>query len=314
MVATIAYALRYAILIPLIGTAPIEMEPTFGHLDFFLLTLMLILLTAAGNMINDYFDLRVDRINKPQRIVIDKYIKRRVAMAAHITCNVFAVLIGLYLSWKVEFYLLAAIPFFIAASLWYYSISFKKQFLIGNVVVALMAALLPIIVGLFEIPVLFERYIEDFRAFCEKIGTQTTAEAFFILLWKWILSYAAVAFLITLVREIQKDMEDVEGDRSGQYRTLPIVWGVSAARKITSGLLLFTIGALVWLELYILEGQEHWMHGVFLICLTLPLILSLYFSAFGRGRKSFSRASFYTKLAFFGILPVSLLFMYLIGV
>jgi 4-hydroxybenzoate polyprenyltransferase len=140
------------------------------------------------------------------------------------------------------------------------------------------------------------------------------AEAFFILLWKWMLAYALFAFLITLVREIQKDMEDVEGDKSGQYRTLPIVWGVSAARKISSCILLLTIIALIWLELYILEGQATWMHGLFVLCLTLPLIVSLYYSAFGRGRKSFSRASFFTKMAFVGILPVSLLFMYLIGI
>lgn len=312
IVAATAFVLRYWILVPLIDTSPVSMSPTLSENNFILLVLMMVVLGAAGNIINDYFDVRVDRINKPDRVLIDRTVKRRVAMAAHITLNIIGVLIGFYLSWKVGNLLLAAIPLFVAGSLWYYSVTFKKQFLIGNVVVALMVALIPILVGLFELPALFNTYYPDLLAFTERYESGYGPEAFFISLWIWILAYAVYAFVVTLVREVQKDMQDIDGDESGLYRTLPIVWGVKGAKQFVAALLVLVLASLIWLQWYLLEGQENWIYMVFNLCLTLPLTLSLIITLKGNSSTSFGRASTMVKLSILGMLVVTWIFGQLI--
>lgn len=308
-----AYALRWWILKPLVATAPIPMELTMSEFDFFILTFMLVLLTGAGNIINDYFDLRVDRINKPNRIIIDKYIKRRVAMAAHVSMNAISVILGIYLSWKAENVMLVAIPLFVAGSLWYYSTSFKKQFLIGNIVVAIMAALLPLLVGLFELPKLFASYYDDFARFCEENETINGPWQFFQLLWIWIFCYAAYAFIVTVVREIQKDMEDIEGDRAAGYETLPIEWGIKAGVWSSVGILLVIILSLVYLQTILFDPSAWLAKVIFNGLLVLPLVLSMFFTLKGRKKQNFSMAAFFTKLAMFGMLVMTWYFSILIA-
>jgi len=313
IVAATAYALRWWILKPLVASAPVQMKLTMSEFDFMILTLMLVLLTGAGNIINDYFDLRVDRINKPKRIIIDKLIKRRVAMAAHITLNAIAVIFGMYLSWKAQNLLLLAIPLFVAASLWYYSTSFKKQFLIGNVVVGIMAALLPLLVGIFELPKLFNLYYPVLAQFCEDNQTTVGPANFFKLLWIWIFCYAAYAFAVTLVREVQKDMEDIEGDSAALYETLPIVWGVKKGVLFVVALLILIISSLIYLQLMLFDSSAWLAKVIFNGLLVLPLVLSLLFTIKGRKKQNFSMAALFSKLAMLGMLIMTWYFSILIS-
>lgn len=171
----------------------------FDHMDlleipsFFLLSAATIAIAAAGYIINDYHDIKIDLINKPSRVVVGNVIKRRIALLIYIALSLAGVLIGFLISWKI-----GAINIFSASILWLYSIRFKKMAFWGNLSIAVLTALSILIIYVWE------------------------PEAGGMLL----LAYAWFAFIITLIREIIKDMEDMKGDQAYGCKTLPIVFGI----------------------------------------------------------------------------------------
>jgi 4-hydroxybenzoate polyprenyltransferase len=121
----------------------------FKNLDFIFLLLSVFFIAAGGNIINDYFDVKADRVNKPDRLIIDKYIKRRWAIILNWTFNGIGFLIALYLSIKLDNWWIVSIAFLTINLLYFYSAVFKRKFLIGNLVVALLTAIVPIYVYLY---------------------------------------------------------------------------------------------------------------------------------------------------------------------
>lgn len=210
-------------------------------MEFALLVLSTIMIAAAGNIINDYFDVKADRINKPNRLIIGKFVKRRVAIVTHWVINFFAFVIALYLSWKLDTFWYLFIHLFSINLLWYYSMHLKRKFLIGNILIALLTALVPILVGFYyhNIQSISASHFEQNLA---PFPLDTNLN--FILLLSFCL--AGFAFVLNLAREIVKDMEDVEGDKKIHAKTLPIVLGYSKSKIITA-LILCTaiIGAFV---------------------------------------------------------------------
>jgi 4-hydroxybenzoate polyprenyltransferase len=169
----------------------------------FILSISTVAIAAAGYVINDYYDIKIDLINKPQRVVIGKSITRRYAILFHTLLSLMGVVLGLTLSWKI-----AAMNFFCATVLWWYSNNLKRQPFVGNFVVALLTG-----VAIWLVDSLY------------KTGH--------IL----IISYALFAFFMTLIREIIKDMEDLKGDHSFGCQTLPIVWGMRRTKYFIYGIL-----------------------------------------------------------------------------
>ena len=168
-----------------------------------LLSLSTVCIAAAGYIINDYFDVKIDLINKPERVVIGRYLKRRVAMGIHQALNVLGCLIGLYLSrWVFVADVLSV------SLLWFYSAQFKRQPIIGNVVISLLTALSLIVLAIY---------------YRQNTGI--------------ILIYAFFSFGISLIREIIKDMQDIRGDARFGCRTLPIVWGLRRTKYLLYGLI-----------------------------------------------------------------------------
>jgi 4-hydroxybenzoate polyprenyltransferase len=164
----------------------------FTDIHLFLLSLSTVLIAAGGYVINDYYDVKIDFINNPERVVVGKTIHRRFVILLHIALSMLGVTIGLMISWK-----LAIVNIFSVAVLWFYSNSLKRLPFIGNFTVALLTGCsIAIIIFLYPI----------------HNG----------LIWV----YAVFAFFMTLIREIIKDMEDVKGDTTYGCKTLPIVWGI----------------------------------------------------------------------------------------
>lgn len=159
---------------------------------FLLLVLGTSMITAAGYIINDYYDVKIDEINKPDRVVVGRILKRRVAMFTHIALSLAGIGLGLIVSWKV-----GAINLLAAFLLWLYSNRLKRLPLIGNVVVSFLTGL-----ALGVIAIYFDQ----------------SQRLIFI--------FAVFAFFISLIREMIKDMEDLRGDVSFGCRTLPVVWGI----------------------------------------------------------------------------------------
>src|SRR5690606_19191379 len=158
----------------------------------YLIVLSTLLIAAAGYIINDYFDVKIDLVNKPKRVIVGRYLKRRMAIGTHQLLNVLGVIAGLLVSYKV-----ALVNIFSVSPLWLDSERYKRQLLIGNVAVSLLTAL--------SLMILTVHYPQN---------------------RKLIFIYAVFAFFISLIREIVKDIEDMKGDAFHGCRTLPIVVGI----------------------------------------------------------------------------------------
>ena len=216
------FLLQYCVVAPLLrfnGEAP-----SLSPLSFFLLSFSTVLIAAAGYIINDYFDINIDIINKPDKMVLDKIINRRWAMAFHTIFNMAGVSIGFIVAWRIGQIYLGFTQVFCSLLLWFYSTSFKRQVLIGNVMISLLTALAVVVVGFYE-----KQIYESFEAIMSPVGRK---------LIQIIGVYALFAFMISLVREIVKDLEDMIGDSKDGCRTIPIVWGVLPAKRLCYGLLL----------------------------------------------------------------------------
>lgn len=221
-----------------------DVNPAFGiqSFDFFLLAISTSMIAAAGNIINDYFDVRADRINKPDRLIIGKYVKRRVAIVTHWGINVLAFGIAVYLTWRLNSFWYVFIHLLSINLLWFYSLYFKRRFLIGNVLIAALTALVPLLVGIYFYQTLDSSTI----SFASIDPSFAEVRPSFILWLCFIL--AAFAFLLNLSREIVKDMEDVEGDELIKAKTLPITLGIPKTKLIIGALLIITSvsASLVW--------------------------------------------------------------------
>jgi len=191
-------------------------------LDFkqFLIVFSTISIASAGYIINDYFDVKIDLVNKPQEVIIGKYFKRRVAILIHQVLNFVGLAIGFILSLKVFL-----INFLAISVLWFYSERFKRKAFIGNFLVAFLTAFSLIILGVY-----YQKNVALVNI------------------------YALFAFSISLIREIIKDMEDIRGDARYGCRTLPIIWGI---RKTKILLYIFIISFIIILLImaYSLHNQ-----------------------------------------------------------
>lgn len=161
------------------------------------------LIAAAGYVINDYYDMKIDSINRPGRVVVGRLIHRRFAILLHAALSFAGIALGFLLSWWI-----VGINVFSVALLWFYSNQLKRLPFIGNLAVSLLTGLsIAVINVLYHTPSLL------------------------------VIIYAVFAFFMTLIREIIKDMEDLKGDNTYGCKTLPIVWGI---RKTKAFLYLLT--------------------------------------------------------------------------
>ena len=218
------YLIRYAIIIPMTDSK------SLSDLQFFYLVLSTIFIAAAGYIINDYFDTRVDRLNN-RKLIIDHTIKRREAILLHFVFSGIGVFLGFFLALIVGIINLGFINLFCSSALWFYSTHFKRSYLCGNLLISLLAALVLLIVPLYEIIP----------------NPDTNSEnAFYI-----ICGYATFAFITTFIREIIKDFEDTSGDKKMGYTTFAIVSAKTAKNIIQSlSLILITIiGVVAYFQL-----------------------------------------------------------------
>ena len=285
IIALTQYLMRWAIIKPLIGLQDMGFEVQMDELHFFLMVLGTVMIAAAGNIINDYFDLRIDRVNKPQKIIVGRYIKRRVAMGAHIVINTLGLLIGAYVSWAMGSWKLAFIFVFGAVSLWYYATTFKKQLFVGNLVISILAGLVPVVVALYEIPLLTKKYAISIQAYDPEFN-------FNFIAW-WILGYGIFAFFMTLAREITKDAADVRGDEKYGCQTVPIVYGFPVTKGIVGVLNVGIICLLIYLQQHYFNDTDALIYiGVAIIA---PLIYSTVVLLSAKEQKQYNKSATINK-------------------
>lgn len=204
--------------------------------DFFLLVVSTVMIAAGGNIINDYFDVKADRVNKPDRLIITRHIKPRWAILSHWMLNLVAFLIACYLSWRYETFWYVFVHLLSINALWFYSMYFKRRFLIGNLIIAGLTALVPILCG---IHFFIQNQDATRRALLSEFMYKNQPEWFVELYNGGLFIYVLAAFALSLnfVREIIKDIEDIPGDQLLRAKTLPIVLGPERTRWIAVALL-----------------------------------------------------------------------------
>ena len=266
----------------------------FTGVHFWLLVLSTLLIAAGGNVINDYFDTRIDRVNKPAQVIVGRTVKRRVAMAGHLVLSGLGLAIGAFVAWRSGQFRLVVIPAFAVIALWSYSTRLKRAFLIGNGTGAGLAALVPITVGLYEVTALARTYPRD-NWLSTVNGELLKVVIDFNEPWYWILGYGLFAFLATLVREIQKDLADVEGDRAEGCRTLPIVLGMRWGKAVALTYMGLLLVCVLYARMALLHDRlSYWYIGIAVIT---PLLLSAGFTYNASTRREHGIASHLLKAA-----------------
>lgn len=303
------YSIRYCLMVPILGLSGFNLQT--DELHFGLLVLATVLISAAGYIINDYFDARIDQINKPELKVIDKSINRRLAIILHAVFSGLGVLIGAYISWRAQLLMSGIALFGLAViGLWVYSTTFKYQMVNGNLLVAALTAMIPFMPVFFEIPTLHRIYNTELLTQQSAFGFTTTTT---LLIWAG--GYAVFAFALSIIREVFKDMEDVEGDKAYGCKTLPIVLGTTNTKWINFLLIAMTMGGVIYSQDYLtsqLGGLYTRYYSAAVIL--LPLLFLLYYNFKATEKKQFFLASSIVKFIMLGGIGFLFLVRYLLTV
>lgn len=226
--------------------------------NLFLLSASTVLIAAGGYIINDYYDIKIDYINRPQKVVVGKLIKRRIALTTHVVFSFFGVLIGLFIN-----LLIGGVNLIAAFLLWFYSNHLKRLPFVGNVVIAFLTA-----IGLLVVVILYPKN-------------------------QWIVYiYAMFAFFINLIREIIKDIEDWKGDQAFGCKTLPVVFGIRKTKKIVLFIWLVFIGTIVWLTL----KQDNYFLKIYFVFLAIPAVVFIQRLIRADSKRDFYLLSGFSKL------------------
>ncbi len=236
-IAFIQFAMRQVVLIPILQTYGFDASLETNML--FLLIAATIFIAAGGYVLNDYFDVKIDAINHPDSQVVGNTITRSKAMLMHQILTGIGAACGLLLAFFARSLTLGFIFIMVPGLLWFYSASYKRQFLTGNLVVAFLAALTVLVVGISEIAFLEREY--------GKLIFETPIPGQF---YSWIGGFTVFSFLCTWIREIIKDLEDEKGDREMECRTMPIKWGDNKTKIFLYGLISITVAGLYLISMF----------------------------------------------------------------
>lgn len=256
---------------------PILCAAYFGEqLPWWLLTLLMlatVLITAGGYVINDYFDVKIDQINRPDRLIVTRSVTKPEAMRLFQVLTAAGIVCGIVASVCLRSWVTAVIFVFVPGLLWFYSASYKRQFLVGNLIVALAAALCPLLIAIANVAWLKHLY-GDVNGI-DVLSLTTLPHDLYL----WIGGFAAFAFWGTFIREIIKDMQDVTGDRELECHSLPVVLGEPATKGLVTALLLAMAGAIVWLAWWVIPFPNGWnsLHARYVVLgLLVPIACELW--------------------------------------
>ncbi|MDN3667027.1 geranylgeranylglycerol-phosphate geranylgeranyltransferase [Algibacter miyuki] len=284
MIALAQLLIKYAFL------EPFGVATTLDGFGISILIFATLCIAAAGNIINDIYDIETDFVNKPDQLIIGESISEKTGYNLFIAFNFVGVAAGFYISNDVGKSAFFSLFVIISALLYVYATYLKRTLLIGNIVISILVALSVLIVGIFElIPAITTE-------------NRTIQLTFFNI----ILDYAIFAFIINLLREITKDLEDIDGDYKAGMNTLPIAIGRERTTKILFILSLIPVLSLIFYVLNTLyKNTISAAYFIFLIIGPLLYISLKLFSA--KSKKDYHFISNLLKLVMFsGVLSLLL--------
>ena len=213
-----------------------------------LLILATVCIAAGGYVINDYFDVKIDRINRPDELIVTNTVSKPTAMKLSIGLSAFGILCGMATAWLLRSMTLGMLFVIIPGLLWFYSSSYKRLLLIGNITIALLAAITPLLVAMANVAYLQQHY----AAVLPYVSLEHD-------LYAWLGGFALFAFLLTWIREVIKDMQDQMGDREYECHSLPVVWGELWTKIFVTGLIVFTLLVIGHLWYRVLPFPTGWL-------------------------------------------------------
>jgi 4-hydroxybenzoate polyprenyltransferase len=247
---------------------PLYIVPAIGRVSLIFIILASVFIAAAGYIINDYFDINIDQVNKPAQNVVDAVVSRRWAMLWHMIISGAGVLFSLYVFLRTGLWFIPLANLLCVFILFIYSLTLKRKLLSGNILISLLTAWVIMILFLTELKFASNPVSADAMNASHKI----------IRLG---LLYSAFAFIISLIREAIKDMEDIEGDRKYGCRTMPIVWGINAAKIYVAVWLVVLLALVIIAQVYVSQFSWWWPNTYSTVFIIIPLgyIFSKLFSA-----------------------------------
>jgi len=223
-----------------------------------ILSFSTVCIAVAGYIINDYYDIKIDYLNRPEKVVIGKLIRRRIALATHWILSLAGIVMGFFINLEV-----AAVNLFAAFLLWLYSNQLKRIPFVGNLSIALLTAM--------SLLVLLLLYPQNHML---------------------VFIYAIFAFFINLIREIIKDIEDLKGDLAFGCKTLPIIWGIRKTKKFLYLVMIIFIILLTWLTLKL----DNYLLKVYFVVLAMPAIYFVIKLVRSDSKKDFYYLSIFSKI------------------
>jgi 4-hydroxybenzoate polyprenyltransferase len=268
--------------------------PQLGTNDFLLLLISSVTIAAGGYIINDYFDMDIDNVNKPHKLVIGKIISRRWAMLFHMLLSLLGLFLTAIVALHINNMLLLVFNFISVVMLLFYSTTFKKRLLIGNIIISLLTAWVVGVLFVAEIKIADVDYMLKNNDLIER-------------LYKYTLIYAGFAFIVSLVREVVKDLEDIIGDKKYGCTTMPIVWGVNVSKIYSATWVVVLMGILISIFFYTIINSWSWLFSILIIVLLVFLIVILVNIKKAATSKDFGKISNQVKLLMLiGILSMML--------
>jgi 4-hydroxybenzoate polyprenyltransferase len=222
-------------------------------LDFhlFLIVFASSLTIAAGYIINNFYDSKKDLINRPNKSMLDRLVSQKTKLTVYFSLNFIAALLSMIVSWRA--FLFFSVYIFL---IWFYSHKIKKYPIIGNLTASLLAVL-----PFFAILLYYYTKISfsDIEVYKSQLAV--------------IFSHATFLFLLILVREMIKDLENLKGDLANGYQTIPIIYGEETSKKVITILTILTIFPVyVLIEIY----DVGYMDIYFYACLIVMIFFLLY--------------------------------------
>ena len=233
-----------------------------------LLILAVVFIAAGGFVINDYFDVKIDRINRPDELIVTRTVSKPAAMQLSLALSGLGVCAGIVIAVLLRSFTLCMLFILVPGLLWFYSSSYKRLLIIGNLIVALLAGLVPLVVAMTNVALLNLRY-HDILPF-----TSLPHD-----LYAWLGGFALLAFLLMWIREIIKDLQDQMGDRELECHSMPVVWGEKWTKIFVSALIVLTIAVIGHLWYHILPFPIGWSSlstRYIVLGVVIPLLGSLW--------------------------------------
>lgn len=260
--------------------------------DFALFVLSVLLIAAGGNIINDYFDLEVDKFNRPDRPLPSAQISLNTAMTLHAVFALTGIAIGFYLGWQIGYYQIGFLFLISSVLLYVYSAFLKRVPLAGNLLVAALTAFPFVVLLVFE------------AVFLSLVQFENKRFAFDAIVWQ-VYFYAGFAFFTNLVREMVKDLEDREGDAENRINTFAVQFGEKPAKYLTTFVIVVLLGLLSFFFSRFIVAQ-HWKEVIYLnVLVMLPLVAVLVLVLLAKTKEHYARLSLALKLIMlFGILSM----------